>query len=186
MERFTITVYIKQATKQKAKETRGTEKQAVDITQVNKLELCKLLWYNMGQRKTEAKKGGCGMAEKENGRTEIGAEHGEKNLGNTAFKRDEKGRFVKGTKCGNPNGRPKLPTDAKRTLVSMLPKALATLQSLIDDETVKPDVRLRASEIVIERNLGKAVTPVLTESVGEGSTLTLSEMIACAKELLES
>ena len=112
--------------------------------------------------------------------------HGEKDRGNPVFIRDEKGRFTKGTKCGNPSGRPKLPTDAKRTLVSMLPKALATLQSLIDDEKVKPDVRLRASEIVLERNLGKAVTPVLTETVGEGSTLTLSEMIACARDLLEA
>ena len=120
------------------------------------------------------------------GTVENTEKHGEKNAGNTEFKRDAKGRFIKGTKCGNPDGRPKLPTDAKRTLVSMLPKALATIQSLIDDEKVKPDVRLRASEIVIERNLGKAVTPVLTETVGEGSTLTLSEMIACAKELLDA
>lgn len=121
------------------------------------------------------------------GNTETSVEkHGEKCQGNMEFKRDAKGRFIKGSKCGNPSGRPKLPTDAKRTLVSMLPKALATLQSLIDDEKVKPDVRLRASEIVIERNLGKAVTPVLTETVGEGSTLTLAEMIACAKDLLNA
>ena len=68
----------------------------------------------------------------------------------------------------------------------MLPKALATLQEIIDNPSVKADTRLRASEIVIERNLGKAVTPVLTETVGEGSTLTLAEMIACAKDLLDA
>lgn len=115
-----------------------------------------------------------------------GEKHGGKSAGNTEFKRDAKGRFIKGTKCGNPDGRPKLPTDAKRTLVSMLPKALATIQEIIDNPTVKPETRMRAAEVVLERNLGKAVTPVLTETVGEGSTLTLAEMIACAKELLDS
>lgn len=129
--------------------------------------------------KTEAVKKAEGNTERN------GEESGEKNRENAVFVRDEKGRFAKGTKCPNPMGRPKLPTDAKRTLVSMLPKALATLQEIIDNPSIKPNTRLRATEIVIERNLGKAVTPVLTETVGEGSTLTLSEMIACAKELLE-
>ena len=115
------------------------------------------------------------------GTVENTEKHGEKNAGNTEFKRDAKGRFIKGTKCGNPDGRPKLPTDAKRTLVSMLPKALATIQSLIDDEKVKPDVRLRASEIVIERNLGKAVTPVLTETVGEGTRKRSGKERPCQK-----
>ena len=87
---------------------------------------------------------------------------------------------------GNPSGRPTMPLNAKQRLVAMLPKALDTVQSMIDDERIKPDIRMRAAELVIERNLGKAVTPVLTETVGEGSTLTLSEMIACAKDLLNA
>ena len=128
------------------------------------------------------------MTEKENTERN-GEKHGVKNRGNAdgerEYKRNAKGQFTKGTKGGNPSGRPKMPITAKETLVSMLPKALATIQSFIDDEKVKPDIRMRAAELVIERNLGKAVTPVLTETVGEGSTLTLSEMIACAKELLE-
>lgn len=128
------------------------------------------------------------MTEKEKERTETGTETGEKKPDNrtaNGYKRDDKGRFVKGT-SGNVGGRPKVPLTAKERLVSMLPKALDTVQSIIDNESIKPDIRMRAAELVIERNLGKAVTPVLTETVGEGSTLTLSEMIACAKELLES
>ena len=116
--------------------------------------------------------------------------NGEENRGNAAeereYKRNAKGQFTKGTKGGNPSGRPKMPINAKQMLVAMLPKALETVQAMIDDPAVKPDIRMRAAELVIERNLGKAVTPVLTETVGEGSTLTLSEMIACAKDLLDA
>lgn len=102
----------------------------------------------------------------------------------TVQQRDKNGRFVKGV-SGNPSGRPSMPTDVKQRLISLLPKAIDTIQSMIEDERVKPEVRIKAAEMIVERNLGKAVTPVLTETVGEGSTLTLSEMIACAKELLE-
>jgi len=99
--------------------------------------------------------------------------------------RDDKGRFKKGS-VANPTGRPPMPYSARQTLVAMLPKALQTIQEIIDDDTAKPDIRMRAAELVIERNLGKAVTPIITETVGTGSTLTLAEMIACAKELLDS
>lgn len=102
----------------------------------------------------------------------------------TVQQRDKNGRFVKGV-SGNPSGRPSMPTDVKQRLISLLPKAIDTIQSMIEDEHCKPEVRIKAAEMIVERNLGKAVTPVLTETVGEGSTLTLSEMIACAKELLE-
>lgn len=110
-------------------------------------------------------------------RTEKGTE--------TGHKRDEKGRFVKGT-SGNPTGRPSVPVKAKEMLISMLPKALNVLQEIIDDPKAKQETRIRAAELVIDRNLGKAVTPVLTEAVGKDSSLTLSEMIACARDLLES
>lgn len=127
------------------------------------------------------------MTETENRRTETGTETGEKrpvNRTDIGYKRDEKGRFVKGT-SGNPTGRPNVPVKAKEMLISMLPKALNVLQEIIDDPKAKQETRIRAAELVIDRNLGKAVTPVLTETVGKESSLTLSEMIACAKELLE-
>lgn len=110
---------------------------------------------------------------------------GENERANRTVKRDARGRFLKGT-SGNSSGRPSMPTDVKQRLISLLPKAIDTIQSMIEDEKVKPEVRIKAAEMIVERNLGKAVTPVLTETVGTGSTLTLTEMIACAKELLET
>lgn len=107
--------------------------------------------------------------------------------GNTAedrdYIRDGKGRFAPGTKGGNPSGRPKLPITAKDRLVSMLPNALDTLQQLINDESAKPEVRIRAAEIVLDRNLGRAVTPIMAEVVSGKPEMTLSEMIAAAKDL---
>lgn len=132
--------------------------------------------------KAEAKK-----TETENRRTETGTETGENQPVNrtaNGYQRDAKGRFVKGT-SGNPTGRPAVPVKAKEMLISMLPKALNVLQEIIDDPKAKQETKIRAAELVIDRNLGKAVTPVLTETVGKESDMTLSEMIACAKELLE-
>ena len=110
--------------------------------------------------------------------------------GNTAdsrgFVRDGKGRFAPGTTCGNPSGRPKLPVTAKDRLVKMLPNALDTLQQLINDETAKPEVRIRAAEIVLDRNLGRAVTPIMAEVVSDKKDMTLSEMIAAAKDLFST
>lgn len=128
------------------------------------------------------------MTEKEKGRMETGTETGgNQPVNRTAngYQRDEKGRFVKGT-SGNPTGRPAVPVKAKEMLISMLPKALNVLQEIIDDPKAKQETKIRAAELVIDRNLGKAVTPVLAETVGKDSSLTLSEMIACARDLLES
>lgn len=88
--------------------------------------------------------------------------------------------------CANPGGRPKLPITAKDRLVSMLPNALDTLQQLINDESAKPEVRIRAAEIVLDRNLGRAVTPIMAEVVSDKKDMTLSEMIAAAKDLFSA
>ena len=99
--------------------------------------------------------------------------------------RNEKGQFVKGH-SGNSPGRPKLPITAKDRLVKMLPNALDTLQQLINDESAKPETRLRAAEIVLDRNLGRAVTPIMAEVVSDKKDMTLSEMIAAAKDLFST
>lgn len=99
--------------------------------------------------------------------------------------RNAAGQFVKG-QSGNPSGRPKLPVSAKDRLVSMLPGALDTLQQLINDESAKPEVRIRAAEIVLDRNLGRAVTPIMAEVVSGKPEMTLSEMIAAAKDLFST
>ena len=96
-----------------------------------------------------------------------------------------KGRWKPG-ESGNPSGRPKLPITAKDRLVSMLPNALDTLQQLINDESAKPETRLRAAEIVLDRNLGRAVVPIMAEVVSDKKDMTLSEMIAAAKDLFST
>ena len=108
------------------------------------------------------------------------------NKGESRIIRDDKGRFAPGSKPINPKGRPKLPITAKDRLVSMLPGALDTLQQLINDESAKPEVRIRAAEIVLDRNLGRAVTPIMTEVVSDKKEMTLSEMIAAAKDLFST
>ena len=108
------------------------------------------------------------------------------NKGESRIIRDDKGRFAPGSKPINPKGRPKLPITAKDRLIKMLPDALDTLQQLIDDETAKPETRLRAAEIVLDRNLGRAVTPIMAEVVSDRKDMTLSEMIAAAKDLFSS
>lgn len=96
--------------------------------------------------------------------------------------RNKKGQFVKGS-CGNPGGRPKIPLTTKDRLISMLPSALDTLQQLLEDKEAKPEMRIRAAEIVLDRNLGRAVTPIMAEVVSDKKDMTLSEMIAAAKDL---
>lgn len=105
------------------------------------------------------------------------------NKGESRIIRDDKGRFAPGSKPINPKGRPKMPITAKDKLISMLPAALDTLQQLINDEDAKPEVRIRAAEIVLDRNLGRAVTPIMAEVVSDKKDMTLSEMIAAAKDL---
>jgi hypothetical protein len=66
--------------------------------------------------------------------------------------------FVKG-KSGNPGGRPKLPenimsrADALAAFARLQPKALAAIEACLDSDDDK--VRLRAAELVTERNLGR-------------------------------
>lgn len=108
------------------------------------------------------------------------------NKGESRIIRDDKGRFAPGSKPINPKGRPKLPITAKDRLVSMLPGALDTLQQLINDDSAKPEVRIRAAEIVLDRNLGRAVTPIMAEVVSGKPEMTLSEMIAAAKDLFSA
>lgn len=64
---------------------------------------------------------------------------------------------------GNPNGRPKLKPeekDALQMIRSLAPDAAARLKMMIDDPATKPEVLLRAIDIVLERTFGKAESKV--------------------------
>lgn len=55
----------------------------------------------------------------------------------------------------NPTGRPKTPPDVKQALAAMLPQAVTRLGELLMSDNEK--IALAATQVVLDRNLGKAV-----------------------------
>jgi|LakMenE01Jun11ns_1017448.scaffolds.fasta_scaffold9131935_1 hypothetical protein len=55
----------------------------------------------------------------------------------------------------NPTGRPKTPPDVKQALQAMLPQAVTRLGELLMSNNEK--IALAATQVVLDRNLGKAV-----------------------------
>lgn len=65
--------------------------------------------------------------------------------------------FEKG-KSGNPKGRPKQTQEQKDALAmirSLAPEAVQRLKDILHDPKCKPDLLLKAIEIVLERTYGK-------------------------------
>lgn len=66
--------------------------------------------------------------------------------------------FKKG-QSGNPGGRPKRTQeqkDALEMIKALAPEAVERLKEIITDPSIRPDTRLKAIEIVLERTYGKA------------------------------
>lgn len=66
---------------------------------------------------------------------------------------------------GNPNGRPKQTQEQKDALAMMkglAPVAVEWLQKILTDSKTKPETRLRAIEMVLDRVYGKAVAREMT------------------------
>jgi hypothetical protein len=61
---------------------------------------------------------------------------------------------------GNPSGKPKTPEDVREALKALTMPAVIRLGELLAQKE-NVSVAMRAVEVVLERNLGKAVTPVL-------------------------
>lgn len=60
---------------------------------------------------------------------------------------------------GNPGGRPKRTQeqkDALEMIKALAPEAVERLKEIITDPSIRPDTRLKAIEIVLERTYGKA------------------------------
>ena len=62
--------------------------------------------------------------------------------------------FKKG-QSGNPKGRPKIPDDIREMLKGATPSACKLLCDTINDENAKIDLRIKCSEIVLDRVFGK-------------------------------
>ena len=79
---------------------------------------------------------------------------------NETGSRDSAGRFLPGH-SGNPSGRPRrLETEAETlsAICGLAPLAVQRLTEILQDSTVKPDVALKAVEIVFTRILGQEMT----------------------------
>jgi len=72
--------------------------------------------------------------------------------------RDEKGRFVKG--MPNPIGRKALPENIRGLFESSTKDAAETIIGLMNDVKVEPNIRLKASEIVLDRVYGKVAQAI--------------------------
>lgn len=57
---------------------------------------------------------------------------------------------------GNPGGRPRQDPDVMRALRDMGPLAVRTIREILTDKSAPAHLRLRASEIVLDRVIGKA------------------------------
>ena len=70
--------------------------------------------------------------------------------------------FQKG-QSGNPKGRPKQTKEQRDALMmirALAPDAAERLKAIIQDPETKPEVQLRAIDVVLERTYGKAEAPV--------------------------
>ena len=95
--------------------------------------------------------------------------------------RNTDGTFKKGI-SGNPSGRPKR-TEIERAMLAevykLAPKAVESLEMLLDDDGTPPNVRLKAVEIVLNRVCGTALNADALEDYEEKIRFTdgaLSEL----------
>ena len=73
--------------------------------------------------------------------------------------RDSAGRFIKG-QSGNPQGRKRLPPDVKQMLKAATPEAVRLLLDTMENREVKPELRVKCAETVLDRVYGKSSQPI--------------------------
>lgn len=67
-------------------------------------------------------------------------------------------------KSGNPNGRPSIPQEMKEAFQSLAPQALQVLQEIMLDPKARKVERIKATEVILDRGLGKPSQQVEIES----------------------
>lgn len=72
--------------------------------------------------------------------------------------RTRDGRFAPGC-SGNPSGRPRrleVEAEAMRAMCQLTPLAVEVLRGILESETAKPEIKIRAAETILDRTCGKA------------------------------
>ena len=62
--------------------------------------------------------------------------------------------------CRNPNGRPKIPEDARAMLKAATPAAVKLLVDTLNNSNEKTETRVKCAETVLDRVYGKANQPI--------------------------
>lgn len=62
--------------------------------------------------------------------------------------------------CRNPNGRPKIPEDARTMLKAATPAAVKLLVDTLNNPMEKTETRVKCAETVLDRVYGKANQPI--------------------------
>ena len=86
------------------------------------------------------------------------------NLGNKKRTRNIKeaslNNLSKPGRSNNPNGRPKQPKEFKDLVKANTVPALQAVIEIMNDPHTKPNDRLKAAELIIDRAYGKATQPI--------------------------
>lgn len=88
---------------------------------------------------------------------------------------------------GNPGGRKKDTEDVKQAKEELRKLALPgvmRLKAALEDPDTKPAEVIKIVEIVLDRVYGRATQPIVADVHTEAEPVTLSQMLARAKELL--
>jgi len=111
---------------------------------------------------------------------EIATQNSGKNRGSSNLKPFRKGQ------SGNPSGRPKTPESVKAAFSDLMPVALNALRSVLDgtDEDARTADRIKAAEIVFDRNLGKPVPSIDADMQDGGATVDTSKLTEEQREAI--
>ena len=78
--------------------------------------------------------------------------------------------FAKG-ESGNPGGRPSMDPELRKSVQGWAKESLEYLNEVRSDPNAKPDHRIKAAEVLIDRGFGKAVQAI-DANVTESKPLT--------------